>query len=101
MMILFPDPAFDTSTTTSEAINGATSLPRGACTGTLIPSEGLNPSPSPPTTEPPIEDNFCQYNDEKMEFSNGALLTCKWVGSKRARLRKRRCKQRTVDGQLV
>jgi hypothetical protein len=75
-----PDPAIDTSTITSEAINGVTSLPRGACTGILIPSEGPNPSPSPPTTEPPIKDNFCQYNDEKIEFSNGALLTFKWRG---------------------
>lgn len=34
-----PDPALDVSTITEEAIDGVSSLPRGACSGTLIPAQ--------------------------------------------------------------
>lgn len=99
-LLPFQPDTFDTSTITTEEINGVTSLPRGACSGTLVPIDGTNPSPSPPT-QPPINNNFCNDYDEKMEFSNGSLLPCKWVRSKRPKLRRARCRKRTVDGQLV
>lgn len=84
----FQPPTFDTSTITTEAIEGVTSLPRGKCTGNLVPEDEPNPTPNSPTTSPVSsptttnDDDACRDEDRRFQLQNGARKTCKWASKK-------------------
>jgi hypothetical protein len=84
-----PDTPFDTSTITTEATDNVVNLPRGACTGTLIPAEPSSPASSPPTAVPspptPSPSSRSSCEDSVFRFkitgSNGKTMfkPCSWV----------------------
>lgn len=97
-LLPFQPPTFDTSTITTEAIEGVTSLPRGSCTGTLIPEDGPNPTPNPPTSSPvssptTTNDDACRDEDSKFELQNGNRRTCKWASKNTSK----RCAKKPVS----
>ena len=111
-LLPFQPPTFDTSTITTEEIEGVTSLPRGSCTGTLVPEDGPNPTPNPPTSSPvtsptssPVssptitnDDDACRDYDRKFELLNGKEKTCKWVSNKNT---SKRCAKKIDDDSTV
>merc|ERR1712151_477799 len=75
---LQPKPPIDTSTITTESITNIKNLPRGKCTGDLIPKENEdNPD------EDPDEDADCQ-EDKTNDFvlKKKVRKTCGWLKNK-------------------
>lgn len=98
-----PNPPFDTTTITTEAIDNVVDLPRGACTGTLIPAEDgstapITSAPTAPTTPSPsprpsiLNEETC--SDSELAFvKNGKERSCSWV----ARKPQKRCNKKGVS----
>lgn len=98
-----PNPPFDTMTITTEETDNVINLPRGACTGTLIPAEPTSPSstitgaPSsaPHLTAAPSPSSSGSRNciDSELKFLlNGKVKSCSWV----ARKPEKRCSRKGV-----
>ena len=73
----FQPPPFDTSTITTEKITNVKNLPRGPCTGTLIPGEDEDDDKEENDEEP------CRDYDKKFELlDEDKRVTCQWAGLK-------------------
>lgn len=100
LLPLQPNPPIDTSTITNERIDNTRSLPRGACTGTLIPENPEPPSPTPPSPPPPPSgdcDDDCSFRFtlDNRQVEQG----CYWItkNPKQTRQRKSRyCNKRNI-----
>jgi len=93
---LQPNPPVDTTTITTEIIDNTATLPRGKCTGTLIPAEPTSPTTSAPASAPAVsptgEDSECTDSELRL-LVNRKIKTCKWVAQNPLK----RCSKKNVS----
>lgn len=89
LRFLQPNPPVDTTLITTEIIDNTNELPRGKCTGTLIPAGPTGPTTSPPTTlsspstsapatTPTNTNSECTDSELQLKI-NRIKRTCNWV----------------------
>merc|ERR1712157_157271 len=99
---LQPNPPIDTSTITTEPITNIKNLPRGICTGYLIPADDdedkNEDNPDEDFDEDPDDED--KKEDENNDFvykfkkkRKGILKTCLWLKKQKKNKKKKICKK--------